>query len=303
MIVFYRIIKSAFLGLRRNGWLSLIATFMMVQALLLFSIFVVLNAVIGSAITAINQKIDLAVYLKNTATEEEILALEEEIKTFPEVRSVRFVSTEEALASFLAQTQNKEALEEFITAEDALLPASFEVEVTDPFQLETVEEKIGKSANQQAVDKTSFTENQEIVKKLRGASSFVKRMNITLSSLFIVLALLIIFNTIRMAIFARREEIEVMKLVGATDWYIRWPFIIEGMLYGFLGALVSTALLLGGYLALVRPLTESYLFGGLPGAQMLNLSFFLWLLLAQVVVGTLVGAISSILATRRHLDV
>jgi len=303
MIVFYRIIKSALIGVRRNGWLSLVSIFMMAQALLLFSVFIALNVVIGSTIAHINQKIDLAVYLRNTATEEEIASLEEEIKDFPEVCSVHFVSAEEALSDFLSQTENRKALEEFITAEDALLPASFEIEVKDPFQLETVEKKIKLSANKDIVDKTSFAENQQIVERLRGMNAFVKKINIVLSSLFVVLALLIIFNTIRMAIFARREEIEIMKLVGATDWYIRWPFIIGGMLYGFLGAVVSTVLLWGGYLIFVKPFANSYLFGFSSGVQVLGPFFYLWLFLIQLVVGILVGAISSILATRRYLNV
>ncbi len=303
MLVFWkRIFRSAASGFRRNGWLSLVAVFIMTQALLIISIFASLNLVIGASIQAVNERIDVAVFFKETVTPAEARALKGQVEQWDGVREVIYVSSQEALDKFLADHRNRGAIREVIPKEENFLPASLEIKVTDPYLIEEVVERVRQGDGGRLISETSLEDNQKLIDQLRNFGGFVQRASLILALVLIIIALLIIFNTIRITIFTRREEIEIMKLVGATDWYIRWPFILEGILYGVIATILSLILLAVGYLALVRPMVDNYLIST-SGNPVFTVGFFVFLAVLQLVIALVVGGVSSYLATKRHLHI
>lgn len=303
MFIFWkRILKSSLAGFKRNGWLSLVAVFIMTQALLLISIFASLNLVIGASIQSINERIDVAVFFKETVTEADALALKAQVEPWEGVNQVIYVSSGEALDKFLVDHRNRGAIRDVVSKDENFLPASLEIKVTDPYLIEGIVERVRQLDGGRLISETSLEDNQKLIEKLRNFGSFVQKSSLALALVLVIIALLIIFNTIRITIFTRREEIEIMKLVGATDWYIRWPFILEGMLYGVIATGLALLLLYLGYLALVKPMAESYLIST-AGNPVFSLGFFVFLAVLQLLVALVVGGVSSYWATKKHLHV
>lgn len=302
LIYFQRIWRSAWNGFRRNGWLSLAAVFIMAQALLIVSILVSLNMVISASIQAINERIDVAIFLKDTATEADARALQTEVEQYGGVRQVVYISPQEALDKFLEENRDRAILREVIPADDNFLPASIEVKVDDPYLIDGIVTKIRQSAFGNLVSETSLEDNQKLIERLRSLGSFIQNASLVLAAILVVLALLIIFNTIRITIFTRKREIEIMKLVGATDWYIRWPFIVEGAIYALMATILTMAVVSILYYSFVAPLA---------GAQLVSSStndlftprFFLLLGVLQLCVAMVVGVSSSYWATKKHLTI
>ncbi|MFH0905491.1 MAG: permease-like cell division protein FtsX [bacterium] len=274
----------------------------MTQALLIISIFASLNVVIGASIQAIHSRIDVAIFFKETASEASVLALKDQVQTWDGVRQVIYVSSKEAMNKFLADNRNRGVIRDLIPADENFLPASLEIKVTDPYLIEGIVEKVRATDQAKFMSETSLEDNQKIIERLRNIGSFIQRASLLLALVFIIIAILIIFNTIRITIFTRRQEIEIMKLVGATDWYIRWPFIVEGILYGIIATVLSSALLALGYFAMVKPMTDSYLIST-SGNPVFSAGFVLFLLALQLAASLVVGGMSSYLATRKHLSI
>jgi cell division transport system permease protein len=303
MVIFWkRIFRSAINGFKRNGWLSLVAVFIMSQALLIISIFASINLVIGASIQTINDRIDVAVFFGETVKEEQALALKDKVSTWEGVNEVIYVSSQEALDKFLNDNRNRSAIRDVIPAEENFLPASLEVKVADPYIIEQVINRILASEDATLISETSLQDNQQLIKRLRDVGSFIQRTSLILAGVFVLIALLIIFNTIRITIFTRKDEIEIMKLVGATDWYIRWPFIVEGMFYGLIATVLTLVLLWIGYMVFVRPMVESFIVSS-AGTAVFSVGFLIFLAVMQLVIALGVGGVSSYLATKKHLNV
>lgn len=305
MGIIFRTIKIGWQGFKRNGWLSFISSFMMMQALLLMTLFIGLNVAVSNTIQAINERIDVAVFFKEYIPQSEILAFKEQIYSIDGIKDIIFISQEQALESYIAHNQDNQELLDIIGDDSSFLPASLEVKIINPYLLESVVEKIMAADESGLISDTSLKKNQEVINQLRKINRFVSTINFMLGFIFIIIALLIIFNTIRIAIFTRREEIEIMKLVGATDWYIRWPFIIEGMIYGIAGALMAFTLTLFAYWSVISSIGSRYFAIDVTGAGsgLFNFWFAVELFMIQLLLGIVVGAVSSYLSTKRHLRI
>ena len=302
MEFFLRIIRTAWQGFKRNGWLSLVATFMMMQALLLISLFVSINVGVNRTIQAINSRIDVAVFFKEYVSESDIMAFKDQIKDIDGIKDIVYVSQEQALQSYTSYNSGSQDLLDVIGTDASFLPASLEIKVDNPFLLEGVVSQIESRDGNKIILETGLKKNQEIIDKLRQINRLVGIADVSLSLIFIIIALLIIFNTIRMTIFTRKEEIEIMKLVGATDWYIRWPFIIEGMLYGIIGAVAAFILMVAGWLFINSSFGSRYFsLSALGGSTTIGPVFALQIFLLQLLFGVIVGATSSYLSTKKHL--
>lgn len=299
-IYFQRIIRSAWQSFRRNGWLTLVAVIIMSQALLIVSILLSLNVVINASINAVNERIDVAIFFEDTVPEAQAQELRAQVSQYPEVRQVNYVSPEEALDKFLADNRNRGEIRDVISTEENFLPASLEIKADNPSQISGIVERIRASQLGGLISETSLEDNQRIIDRLESFSQFIRRSSLLLATVLMMIALLIIFNTIRITIYTRRTEIEIMRLVGATDWYIRWPFIIEGMIYGIVATGVSSLILLFGYQILVRPVVSQYLLVG-QESPIFTAGFLVFLVVIQLLIGLFLGAISSYMATKRHL--
>lgn len=305
MQLFLRVVKTSWQGFWRNGWLSLVAIFIMVQVLLLVGIFLSLNMGVVQAIQAINDQIDVAVFFKEYVPTTDITSFQTKIENLDNIKSIQFVSQEEALAKYVSSSQYNQELIEAIDGDASFFPASLEVKVNNPDLLEQAIKQIKDQDTNGIIATTSWEKNQVIVDKLRKINKLLALGNVVISLLLLIVALLIIFNTIRITIFTRKEEIEIMKLVGATDWYIRWPFVLEGVLYGFIGALIAFGLTVVMYQGLIWFLGSSYwswqsvsqTVGSFGYLFAVRLFFF------QLFFGILVGSVSSYLSTKRYLRI
>ena len=302
MITLWRIFKTGFRNIFRNAWLSTAATAIMVVTLLVVTFFGFSAIFVNNQLAEVKSKIDLSLFITDEASADSIKALQAKLIASPEVKSVEYVSKEDALARLASSSADGKKLAESAKEIGNPLPASFEVKVKDLDNIKQVNESLKKLDTEKVVSESSLDKRdqnrQGIVENIIKISSGVARVGAVLSFLFLGIALLVIFNTIRMAIFTRREEIEIMRLVGATNWFIRGPFIVEGSLYGVFGGSVALLLLIPISRAIGPFITQrlnagaalEYFSGHLP-----------FVALAIYGLGILIGAVSSWFAISRYL--
>ncbi len=300
MITLYRIFLAGGRNFLRNAWLSTAATAVMTVTLSLMTFSYVSNSALTSTIKSVTDKIDVSIYLKDSVTADQVKALEAQFKSTSNVQEVKFITKAAALADYRQQNSANKKLLEAISETDNPLPASLQIKVKDPNNLASVSNVINKpEVKDLQSDPASYSGDRKVtVDRIVHFSNFFQRTSLIASIIFLVISMLIIFNTIRMAIFTRRSEIEIMKLVGATNWFIRGPFIIEAALYGVIAAVVALlfcyGILLGGasklgsYIDITNTL---HVFRAYP--------FFV--IVAEMFAGVLIGATASFLAMGRHL--
>lgn len=297
---FIRMIKSGFSSFIRNGWLSVASITVMVLTLLTLSIFFILNIVLNTGIKTIQDKIDISVYFKDDVKQSLVIDIQNDLANMSEVRAIKYISKEDALAKFKEQNKNNQKLLDSLNGLDNSLPASLEIKVYDPNKLDQITTTLEKDEYKPAVQKISYKENKQIIEKLFRATNLTRQIGIIITVAFTLVSLIIIFNTVRIAIFSRMEEIEIMKLVGATPGFIKGPFLIEGLLYGVIATLISM-MVLSSVLYFAAPAIANYI-GGMGD----NISNFLrdnivQVLIIQLGVGITIGIFSSWLAIRKHL--
>lgn len=295
---FYRITKTAFISLWRNQWLSLAATLVMVLTLITISFFLSLLVVTGKTTETLKEKADMTVYFNEEATVDQIFATQNILISRSDVKNVEYVSKEKALEKWKSRAGNEE-IRDIITESDNPLPRSLEVKTITPEDLDRVNTYLLGEEYEPLIKKISYEATKNLIDRLVKITRLVKIVGYSLSGLFVLISILIILNTIRLTIFARSEEIEIMKLVGGTDWYVRGPFIIEGISYGILGA-IGSSILLYFFSKLSIPAMGRFL--ELPdfNNSYLGVSMTLMIVL-QFVIGTLLGGLCSVLAIKKHL--
>lgn len=295
--------KFAVQNASRNLWLSIITIFLLVLTTISITLVGGLNVVGNQLLSAIESKVDVDVYFFDYVKEEEILDAQEYMLAMPEVSSVVYVSRDEALEKYIEAHQNDEetlaALEEIGTNP---LPASVIIRTHDIDDYETVITNFEQSEFGELVDQADYGESQQVIGRLSSISKRASQIGITVSIVFVVISIIVIFNTLRIAIYNHRGEIGIMKLVGATNWFIRSPFIIEGILMG----LVASALTIGiTYAALY--FSDGALTTFFAGYDFSLIRYFsnnlLEFVLLEVVGTILLSTGSTMVAISRHLKV
>jgi cell division transport system permease protein len=231
-------LKRAWQGFWRNALMSLAATLTMVLMLLLLAGFFVLQNVLLASLSFVEQKVEVVAYIENNATSDQVDTLVASVGAMPEVASVEFVSRDEALERFRAaqQAQGRADITQYL--ESNPLYASVNVKLLSPSDLDTVT-----NALRQDPLVRNVLNIDALVDRVLTVTTFVRTAGVVMVAIVGLIVLFIIVNTIRLAVVARAEEIEIMRLVGASDAFIRWPFVFEGALVGLLGALLTLALL------------------------------------------------------------
>jgi len=299
-----RIFKSGITSFGRNVWLAIAAIAMMCITLTILLFAIIANATFSHTVTDLTSHIDVSVYLKDNVTDAQRGGLIKQVKALPNVKAVSYISKADALKAYEAQNANNTDLLQAISETNNPLPASLDIKPNDPNQLQTIKDFLDKPAIAALQsDPTSYSgDRKAAIDKITSATHFFKEAGVVGIIVFIVISMLIIFNTIRMAIFNRRDELVIMRLLGASPWYIRGPFIVETMLYGAVAAAIS--LLICGVLFHVASATLQASSLGLLdiGYSSHYFSQHLWLILtSQIGIGILIGAASSTIATRRYL--
>lgn len=294
-----RIAKGGIINFWRNGWVSFATVLVMVLTLFMVGSLVLANVILTSVLSSLEDKVDVTVYFKVDAPEDDILAVQDSLKSLGEVRDVEYVSREEALLRFRERHKENalitQSLEEL---GENPLEASINVRATDPQHYEAISNFLEANAFSAILDKITFRQNQLVIERLSAILETSQRIGIVVSILLAAIAFLVAFNTIRMAIYTSREEIKVMKLVGASNWYTRGPFLVEGFLHGFFASLCATLVFF--------PLTfwlgpKAELFFGGPDLYIYFTSHILEFFLVLFLVGIIIGILSSSIAVRRYL--
>lgn len=301
-----RILRTGLNYFLRNGFVSLSAV--LIMSVTLFSIGAVafMLALLDASIAEIESKIDLTVSFVTNAPEESILEVKSALEKLPEVSGVVYTTREKALEAFRARNQGDtlilQALDEI---GDNPLGATLSVQAKDSSQYESIAkfftENTALSAEKLSIiDRVNFEDNKTVFERLSKFVSSAKQLGVSISIILGVISILIAFNTIRLIIYISKDEIAVMRLVGATSRFVRSPFIISGILYG----LIAAAFVLTLFFPItwwLRDATEQF-FSGMNLFRYYNTNFFEFLALIGGS-GLIAGALSSYLAVRKYLKV
>jgi cell division transport system permease protein len=250
-------LREALRGLRRSSAPALAALLTVLLTAVVLGVFIpIVQATTGTA-NEVRSRVVVDVYVKDSATQLQQAELRAAIEDTPNVESVEFISKGEALAR--AQEKNPKAFEEGAELLGSNpLPASFRVHPEDPDKLNEIVTSLNAGGDPQLAAIDEVRDREEDTNKILSATGLVKALTAGLAVLLVLASIALIANTIRLSIFARRREVEVMKLVGATNWFIRWPFVIEGMIVGFLGGLLAVLLLAVVKTTFIDPLSDRF---------------------------------------------
>jgi cell division transport system permease protein len=303
-ITLERIFKNGFVNFGRNIWLAIAAMAMMGITLTILLFAVVANATFSHTISDITSHIDVSVYLKDDVTDKTRNDLINNLRSTDNVQAVAYISKDQALKNYRAQNINNTDLLAAISETDNPLPASLVISPKDPNRLEGIKNYLEKpDIKALQSDPTSYSgDRKAAIDKIAKATHFFRQAGVVGIIVFIIISMLIIFNTIRMTIFNRRDELVIMRLLGATPGYIRGPFIVETMLYGVVAAALSLAIC-GALFAVASSTLQASSLG------LLDIKYSgdyfkknLWLILTtQILAGIIIGALSSAIAARRYL--
>lgn len=308
-----RVVFYGLQGFRRNIWLSLISVVTMTLVLMTISIFAMGNLIAKEQYRAFSDKIDYLVFIRDEASDADIQLFMTQVEGRTEVRSAIYVSKEDARSRFESEFADVSDLRGLISAESNPLPRSVEVKFTDVQKINEFDHFANEDKFKSIVFTTSYKDNRASIDNYLRVVNFIRVVGLVFSGTFIFVALIVILNTIRLAIHARRGEVEVMRLVGASPWFIRWPFVVEGALYGLLGAVTTaflTWLMLSQAESLVRTsfsLGDSNVIALMFGTYLgLGVStsvggFVSYFSVIQLGVGVMLGVACSWIAVRRYL--
>jgi len=302
MLKLWRTFKEGKNNFVRNSWLTFATV-----SILTFSLFIVgFSAFFGITsqfiLQNMREKVSINVSFNPDVSEERILSIKEKLsQAKKEIASVEYISREKALEKFIAENNSNptiiQALQEI--GENPLF-ASLVIKAVQPDQYPLIVSEMQKSTFQNDISRINYEKNKEIFGRLDRMGKMASKVGLILGIVFIFIAILITFNAIRITIYSHRQEFEVMRLVGASNIYVRMPFVFEGFLYGLISGILSVGLLFG-MTYYIAPFTS----GSVNTGDVLNIFFdYFWYLFAGLtILGILLGVMSSALAIRRYLKI
>ncbi len=302
-ISFIRVLRSAFQNFWRNIWLSLATLVVMIITLLMMSLLYFANVFGSQVLRTIEQKVDLSATFKDSATENQIQGVANEIGSREDVEQVRVVGSEEALADF----RQRHAADPFI--EDSLreleanpLPASVFVVASEPRFYQNIATQLQSEKYQPFIEKVNFQDLRPVIQRLIDVMNTIRNGALIVTVTFAALVVLIMFNTVRLAIYSFREEIDIMRLVGASNWFIRGPFLLEAMFVALLSVGVSTAILYP-VLRAASPRLQQFFFTDTVQFDLFRYAIDDWGTVVGLQAAAAVGLaiFSSLIAIRRYL--
>jgi cell division transport system permease protein len=293
-------IQEGLRAMRRSAAPSIAAIVTIVVTVVLLGVLIPVLQTTQAKSSEVRDQLELKTFLFDDATPEETDQLKQKITAMPHVASVEYVSKEQALQILKGRLSDKSITDELNSNP---LPASFNVKVDDANNLEAVRSELSPpNASGQAEPVSPIidevVDSRAEASKITAVTGAIKIVLLVITGLLLLASLGLIANTIRLSIYARRREVEVMRLVGATNWFIRWPFMVEGLVVGFVGGVIAVGVLLAGKLTIVDPLSDRF---ALVHAQ--QTIGFLPLVLVLLAAAMAVSAIGSGLTLRRFLQI
>jgi cell division transport system permease protein len=300
--MFKRVLKFAWQAFLRNKVFGLEIILSMIIALYLITFLFLVQGLTDFLIETFENKVDISIYFEEGVSEDNILEIEKGLYQFAqEIESVEYVTAEEALRRFIDIHRDDEilmgSLEEL---GDNPFRASLEIKAQDPTYYETISDYFDQEIYKDYVGKVSYVQNKELIERITALSDRLKTAVIIISFIFALMAGLITFSTIKLAIFNSRAEISTMRVVGASNWLIRGPFIFQGLLYGFIAvAAVDVVFLIMLYLLNARLATFTSGFS----VFTYFLAHFPTVILVQILFTSFLGVVSTCLAIRKYLKI
>jgi cell division transport system permease protein len=301
-----RIIRSGFFNFSRNAFVSLSSVLVMIITLSVICSLIFLSALLNASLDTIRNKVDINVYFVSSAPEEDVLSLQKTLEGLPEVSAVTYVSREQALQDFKTRHQNDQfTLQALSELDDNPLGAVLNIKAKDPSQYEGISQYLENKPilskdGASIVDKVNYNQNRNAIEQLSSIIKNASKLGSIVTLILVIVSILITLNTIRLAIYISREEISVMRLVGASNFYVRGPFVVVGMIYGAISGVLT--------LLLFYPIT--YWLGGASQSFFIGFNVFAYytrnfgqIFLIVMGSGIIIGAISSYLAVRKYLKV
>ena len=295
----FRICSFGWQGFRRNGWLSFIAIINVALTLLMISVALVGSITLNEQRKEVEEELDLTIFLKEEAQEEDILATANRLQERGDVKEVIYVDKEKALAEYIELNKGDEELLAISDEIGSSLARYIRVKPKVADSLKEINDFVLNKYNP-IVDETSYEATRESINDFINASKFIIRISIVFSEVLTIVSIIVVLNVIRLAIFSRREEIQVMRIVGASNELIRLPFVIEGLIFGILAALIALLMFwlgaawLKSQIPLYFPYSEA-------NPLMLFTQYFGELFWSNMLTGILLSTFISYIAVRRYL--
>ncbi len=296
-----RIFNVGWTNFKRNSYVSLGTTGVMTLVLMLFAGLMVVNFLSSTIVSSLEDKVDISVYFKNEASEEEIAEVRQELQNLGIVARVEYISRDQALNDFKERHAGDALIQESLAElEENPLQASLNVKAHDSSEYPSIVQFLEANKFRSLVDKINFYENEQVIGRVQSISNGMRNWGFLVTLALAVVAVLVTFNTIRLTIYNQRQEIEIMRLVGGSNWHIKAPYLVEGGLYGAFAAAI-TLIFFFPVAYFVSPKVEVLM----PGVSLIwyfvSNSFQLIFLVAFV--GVLLGMASSFVAIRRFLKI
>lgn len=298
MRTFSRVIRLGIQNFTRNGWLSFVATLMMTITLLTLSTYVLLSLLIRVTTVQLQSRVDFRIDFFETASDAEIGQLQTELANRSDVKKITYISKEAALENL---GELSVELQKIAQEGPNPLPRGLAIKPADPQDLEGILTFLERPQFSELIEANTYTDSQKAIERLLRLTALVRNAGIGLSIVFGLASMIVILYTIVLAIYSRREELDIMRLVGASNSFVRLPFLVEGVIYGVLGTIASTAILFFAVNQLGTTLTDylerqtdvqGLFFGNLP-----------FIIFVQLSVGIFIGTVSNWLGTRRFLKI
>jgi cell division transport system permease protein len=299
LLKLWRTFREGLSNFLRNGWLSLATVSVLTVSLYIMGVTVLVGIGSGSALKNIQEKINISVYFNPEVNEARILEIKGKLAGYREIKSIDYVSKNQALDEFLRSGNNDpsitQALEEI---GDNPLLASLVIKAQSPEQYDIIAKAIDQSNFREEISRINYEKNKEAIVRLNNFIHMVEKVGFILGTIFIFVAILVTFNTIRITMYSHRQEFEVMRLVGASNMYVRMPYVFEGIFYGIASAL-SVLLLLFITFQFVAPAVQ----GVISRSSLISFYFqyFSFMAFFLFFSGIMLGVISSFIAIRRYL--
>ncbi|PIT97285.1 hypothetical protein COT77_02370 [Candidatus Berkelbacteria bacterium CG10_big_fil_rev_8_21_14_0_10_41_12] len=298
---FKRAIKIALANFSRNSMLAITAIFIMTLAILTVSIFMLLSFSTNEAAQKLKDKIDITVNFKDEASEALIQQLKNELSTRENFKSIHYISKEEALKNFQSRVNVKKEIKDIVNPADNPLPRGLQIGAVDFSQFDFVSAVIKKPQYAPYIDSSSYEDNKQLIQNVNTITKFIKKFGLVLSIMFVLISVLVVYNTVRLTIIFRSNEMEIMRLVGASTFFARAPFLLEGFMYGFF-ALIFSQLIIFISIKLLTSFGSVTIFSSLLTLiEPIYAKNFWLLLVVQLIVGTVIGVGSSWLSIRKFV--
>lgn len=301
LLKLWRTFKEGARNYYRNGWLTFATVSILSISLYIMSVTILMAIGAGTAAKNIQEKINVSVYFNPDVKEDIIMEIKNKLSGYREIKSIAYVSKDQALDEFLKSSGNDPSITEALAeiGENPLL-ASLVIKAQSPDQYEIIASAIEQSNFSDEINRTNYAKNKESIDKLNNFIRLVEKIGIIIGLIFMLIAVLVTFNTIRITIYSHKQEFEIMRLVGASNMYVRMPHVFEGIFYGITSA-IAVLVLLFITVEFIAPIIQRDI-----SKNVLISFYFQYFSLTAIFLflsGILLGMISSFIAIRRYLKI